>query len=208
MAHSCTRRDLLAWGSVGLVGTTVGAGVLGAPAQARPRARVTGTGLHGEVRDAGDRHGVPAALLLAMGYVNTRLEMPPAELCEFRMGDPEARGAYGVMALVRNPWEDTLGLASELTGLTVDELTTDRAANFAGGAALLARSQGAGRPSHPGAWLGAVAGQGGDGPLLRASAGVGAGDDYAEQVGAVLANGFVTRLLSGEQVSLLPVGGV
>jgi len=211
MAHTCTRRGLLGWGTAGLVGTSAVVGLLGSPAQARTRARsrawTRGAGLHHEVREAADRHGVPAELLLAMGYVNTRLEMPPAELCEFRMGDPEARGAYGVMALVRNPWEDTLGLAAELTGLSVEQLTTDRAANFAGGAAVLARSQGEARPAEPHRWLGAVAGPGGEGPALRASAGVGAGDDYAEQVGSVLANGFATRLLSGEPVSLVPSGG-
>jgi hypothetical protein len=42
------------------------------------------------------------------------------------------------MQLVRNPAQDTLGRAASLTGLSVEELKTSRAANVLGGAAVLA----------------------------------------------------------------------
>jgi hypothetical protein len=45
---------------------------------------------------------------MAMGYVNTRWEMPPPEASDYIPGDIHGRGAYGIMQLVQNPWEDTL----------------------------------------------------------------------------------------------------
>jgi hypothetical protein len=68
--------------------------------------------------------------------------MPPPEASDYEEGDPEGKGAYGIMALVRNPFTDTLGEASQLTGISTEKLKTDRRSNILGGAALLARSQG------------------------------------------------------------------
>lgn len=196
MRQGMTRRDLLRLGAAGLAGTVL----LSDAALAAATGRM-GSSLLGEVQEAARKYGVPVAVLLAMGYVNTRLAMPAPEVTAYRQGDPEGRGIYGLMALVRNPAADTVGLASEITGLSPRELISDRSANLHGGAALLAHSQGA-RPPLARDWLGAVAGSGGDGPVVHATAGVGGGDLYADQVADVLARGFSTRTSSGELVAL------
>jgi hypothetical protein len=46
---------------------------------------------------------------MAMGYVNTRWEMPQPEANAYERGDPHGWGSYGIMALVQNPYSDTLG---------------------------------------------------------------------------------------------------
>ena len=76
------------------------------------------TSLADEFDRASREYGVPRDLLLAMGYVNTRWEMSPSSASDYESGDPEGRGDYGVMALVRNPTRDTRGKASSLTGLS------------------------------------------------------------------------------------------
>jgi hypothetical protein len=106
------------------------------------------------------------------------------------------------MALVRNPEEDTLGLAARLTGIPERRLVAERWANLCGGAAVLAHSQGRRRPEHPHGWAGAVAGPGGHGPRVRACSGIGSGGRYAEEVEELLATGFTRRLRSGELVRL------
>lgn len=146
--------------------------------------------------------GVPFGVLLAMGYVNTRLETPSPDACDYREGDPEGRGAYGIMALVRNPFSDTLGKAARLIGLPAERLRTEQGANVRGGAALLADSQGPDRPTGAGGWLGAVHGGGGHGTPYSATSGLGAGELYAGQVEQALRGGFAVRTRSGERVSL------
>lgn len=157
--------------------------------------------LRAEFEAAAREFGVPVEVLLAMGYVNTRWEMPPPETNEYEPGDLHGWGAYGIMQLVRNPSADTLGEASRLTGTPEEKLKTDRAANIRGGAALLAESQGA-KPSRLGGWFGAVDGRGGTGREYRAVAGVGSGPLFAEQVAAVLARGASGQTTDGDRVSL------
>lgn len=194
-----TRRDLLRLGAAGLAG----AAFLGDAVQAAATGRTAAaSSLLREVQEAAREYGVPVPVLLAMGYVNTRLEMPSPEVSGYREGDPEGRGVYGMMALVRNPAADTVGLAARITDLSARELMFDRSANLRGGAALLVHSQGATRPVQARDWLGAVAGTGGDGPVVRATAGVGGGDLYADQVADVLARGFSIRTNSGERLAL------
>lgn len=199
MAAGINRRGLLRAGAVGVVGTSA---LAHAPVAVAESSRSPAPGLMQQVRAAAREYGVPVALLLAMGYVNTRWEMPPPEASAYRPGDPEGRGSYGVMALVRNPTADTVGLAARLTGLSDEALMADLSANLRGGAAVLAHSQGNAKPAQPARWLGGVAGAGGSGPAVRATTGVGGGDLYAEQVGDVLARGFSLRTRSGEQVAL------
>ncbi|MFN2555440.1 MAG: hypothetical protein ABR592_00975 [Nitriliruptorales bacterium] len=198
MRQTLTRRDLLRLGAAGLAGTIF----LGEPVQAAATGHLAASSLVTEIHAAARAYGVPVALLLAMGYVNTRLEMPASEVSAYREDDPEGHGIHGLMALVRNPAANTVGLAARITGLSPGELISDRSANIRGGAALLAHSQGTGRPRLARNWLGAVAGTGGEGPVIHATAGVGGGDLYAEQVADVLARGFSTRTRSGERVSL------
>src|SRR3712207_3020849 len=124
-------------------------------AQAPPEPR-TKAPLVAEFREAAEEHGIPVELLMAMGWVNTRWEMPPPEANEYERGDLHGWGSYGIMALVRNPFSDTLGEASRLTGIPEEELKADRGANIRGGAALLASSVGSERPSRFADFFGAL----------------------------------------------------
>ena len=149
--------------------------------------------LEQEFELAAEEYGVPEALLKAMGYVNTRWEMPPPGASDYEdvepgEGEPEARGNYGIMSLYQNPGRDTLGRAAGLTGLSEEELKTDRAANIRGGAALLRDIQGEDNPDSINGWYEAV------------SEGWG-GNLYANQVYETLKNG-ASEEVSGESVSL------
>ncbi len=197
------RRDFLKLSGAGLAGVallgSLGSGVT--LAQERPSPSFT---LVAEFEKAAEEYGVPAEVLMAMGYVNTRWEMPPPEANEYEKGDLHGWGSYGIMALVQNPFSDTLGEASRLTGIAEDELKTSRAANIRGGAALLASSLGAQRPSRLGGFFGAVAGRGrASGKNYQAVAGIGGGKLYAEQVFEALQRGVPEeKLKSGERLSL------
>jgi N-acetylmuramoyl-L-alanine amidase len=123
--------------------------------------------------------------------VNTLWEMPPPDASDYEEGDPEGRGAYGIMQLVRNPERDTLGRAASLTGLSVEELKTSRAANVRGGAAVLADIQGANRPADLDGWREAVA-RYGDTEL------------YAVEVYETLQTGASATIPTGEKLQLAP----
>ncbi len=159
--------------------------------------------LEAEFEEAAGEYRVPVELLLAMGYVNTRWEMPPPPANEYKSGDLHGWGSYGIMALVRNPTADTLGDASRLTRISASTLVTDRKSNILGGAALLSRSQGE-KPATLGEWFGAVDGKGGNGKLYEAVAGIGGGGLFAEQVFETLQKGASERIKSGEQITLAP----
>lgn len=150
--------------------------------------------LREEIDAAAAEYDVPEDLLLAMGYVNTRWEMPPPnasdyEESEAKEGQPEARGNYGIMSLYDNPSRDTLGRASELTGRSKEELRTERAANIRGGAALLAELQAGEKPDDINGWYDAVS-EYGDGTL------------YANQVYETLKNGASAEVSTGESIEL------
>jgi hypothetical protein len=154
-----------------------------------------------EFMEAAEEYDLPASLLLAMGHVNTRWEMPSPETSAYKPGDPHRRGAYGIMQLVQNNFENTLGEASELTGISEERLKTDRKSNILGGAALLAESQGE-KPPRLGDYFGAVAGNGGHGKSFKAVTGVGAGKLYADQVFETLKKGSSENTLDGDEVDL------
>lgn len=202
-------------------------GTLGpASAFARTQAQGPGPSLMEEFEEAAEEFGVPAGLLVAMGYVNTRWEMPAAGVSEYEEGDLHGWGGYGIMALVQNPSTDTLGEASKLTGIPEDELKTDRRSNIRGGAALLAESRKAtgkdvlqGQEARQslekagldadqlGEWVEAASGKGsfmtlGSRNGVPAAAGVGGGEVYAEQVSAVLRKGVSEKTPGGEQITL------
>jgi hypothetical protein len=196
------RRDFLKLSGVGLLSValfgSVGAGMVFAQNEHWP-----GSSLVAEFREATQDYGVPMELLMAMGYVNTRWEMPPPETNAYERGNPHGRGSYGIMALVRNPYSDTLGEASGLTGIPEEELKTNRAANIRGGAALLASSTGGYVPEDLSGFFGVVAGRGlATGQNYVAVSGVGGGELYAEQVFEVLRTGASKTITSGEMVSL------
>jgi hypothetical protein len=196
------RRGFLKLSGVGLLGVallgSVGAGTVFAQDEPRP-----GASLVAEFREAAQEYGVPMELLMAMGYVNTRWEMPPPETNAYERGNPHGRGSYGIMALVQNPYSDTLGEASRLTGIPEEELKMNRAANIRGGGALLASSAGGCVPENLSGFFGAVAGRGlATGQNYVAVSGVGGGELYAEQVFEVLRTGASKTISSGEMVSL------
>lgn len=170
------------------------AGLVGSGAGAEARQ----TSLEEEFARAAEEYGVPEELLKAMGYVNTRWEMPPPDASEYEEGGPtagapDARGNYGIMSLYENPSTDTLGRAADLTGIPEQELKTDRAANIRGGAALLADIQGQEKPADVNGWYDAVA-EGWDGSL------------YANQVYETLKSGASAEV-GGETVTLEPQPG-
>ena len=203
--HRMDRRSFLKISSAGVAGALLASSLSPVRTLAQGSER---SELMREFTEAAKEYGVPAGLLMAMGYVNTRWEMPPPELSAYEEDDPHGWGGYGMMALVQNPSTNTLGEAAELTGLSEEELKTDRAANIRGGAALLAESMGEDKPQEPGKWFGAVAGGRGFGPLGRGSeefdspSGVGGGELYAEQVFAALKEGASGKTQRGERISL------
>jgi hypothetical protein len=204
-SRSIDRSAFLKLSGAGLAGVALfgSLGSVGVLAQTSPEP-TTKASLVAEFRRAAEEHGIPVGLLMAMGWVNTRWEMPPPEANEYEKGDLHGWGSYGIMALVQNPFSDTLGETSRLTGIPEDELKTDRAANIRGGAALLASSLGAERPSRLADFFGALAGGGrAPGKNYRAVAGVGGGELYAEQVFEALERGIPEeKLKSGERLSL------
>ena len=68
---------------------------------------------------------------------------------------------------------------------------------------MLAKSQGE-TPAALGDYLGAVDGEGGNGKVFEALAGIGGGELYADQVFEALKSGASARTKSGEQISLPP----
>ncbi len=156
-----------------------------------------------ELEEAAEKYRVPKELLLAIGYVNTHWEMPPPQASDYEEGELDGKGTYGIMALVRNPSADTLGEASQLTGISTEKLKTDRRSTIFGEAALVAKSQGE-RPTALGDYLGAVDGKGGNGEVFEEIAGIGGGELYADRVFETLKNGASARTKSGEQISLPP----
>lgn len=139
------RREFLKLGGIGLAGLTLAGGSLvgasEANAQESPAAESAGP-LRREFEAAAGEYGVPVETLLAMGYVNTRWEMPDSGVNAYEEGEAPGRGTYGIMALVQNPSTDTLGEAASLSGIPEEQLKTNRASNIRGGAALLAEASG------------------------------------------------------------------
>jgi predicted transcriptional regulator len=88
---------------------------------------------------AAKQYSVPKETLLAMNYVDTRWEMPPADASNYEEGSLKGKRTFGIMALVQNPTSDTLGDAAKATSISVQTLKTDRKSNILGGAALLAK---------------------------------------------------------------------
>ena len=192
------RRDFLKLGGVGIAGAAL-LGV-GGSGNVSAQAGSPYSSLVAEFEEAAEQYNVPVKLLLAMGYVNTRWEMPPPGASAHEPGNPHGRGAYGIMQLVKNDDEDTLGEASRLTGISEEDLKTDRRSNILGGAALLAEAEGE-RPARLGDYFGAISGRG-KRRFIKAVAGLGAGQIYAEQVFDTLRSGTFKTILDGEQVSL------
>ena len=183
------RRDFLRIGGFGLAGAVLlGSGGRAVLAQSDPS-------LDAIFRAAAKEYGVPRELLKAMGYVNTGWEMPPPSTTPFEPDSPHGRGDYGIMQLTQTPSEDTLGEATDLTGLSEREIKAERQANVRGAAAVLAEMSGPDRPSDLNGWYGVVSEYGG-GPL------------YANEVYDVLNDGAIATTTKGERLELTSRPGV
>jgi hypothetical protein len=185
-AGAMKRSDFLRLGGAGLAGAVLlgTAGATGSRVLAHP-----GPSLEAEFRFAAAKYKVPKELLMAMGYVNTLWEMPPQEASDYVPGDLHGRGTYGIMQLVQTPWEDTLGRAASLTGISEERLKTERAANIRGGAAVLAGIVGEDKPSELDGWYEAVGEYGG-------------GELYAQEVFQTLKSGASVTISTGERLEL------
>jgi hypothetical protein len=182
------RREFLRLGGAGLAGAVL-LGTAGAQ-DSRVFAQAASS-LEAEFESAAREYGVPRELLMAMGYVNTMWEMPPPEVGAYREGDIHGRGGYGIMQLMKNPTQDSLGRAAQLTRLSEETLKNYRAANIRGGAALLAEIQGPEKPAGLDGWQEAVAEYGGI-------------DLYAVEVYETLQDGTSETISTGERVELAP----
>lgn len=199
-----SRRDFIKLGGLGIAGASL-IGVMGSGstmAQSEPDSN-----LSSEFDAAAGEFDVPAEVLIAMGWVNTRWEMPPPEVSAYEEGNLHGMGLYGIMALVQNPSSDTLGEAAELTGLSEDDLKTNRAANIRGGAALLAKARQT-VPEQAANGLARATQAVDGGRAFDAVAGVGGGEVYQEQVLEALKNGVSGETKRGEKIELAPQEGV
>lgn len=197
-SSAINRQEFLKLSGTGIAGVAL----LGFMGSGRALAQ-TSPLLKDEFQAAAEEYSVPVELLMAMGYVNTRWEMPPVTASDYEEGSLEGKGMFGIMALVQNPTIDTLGEAASITGVSESELRDDRASNIRGGAALLAKSQGE-KPFRLSEWFGAVDGDGGNGRTYDAVAGIGGGKLYADQVFDTLKSGAEAEISTGERVVLEP----
>lgn len=177
------RRDFIKLGGTGLAGA-----VLLGTASSRVWAQ-NGPSLNAEFETAAEEYGVPKDLLLAMGYVNTLWEMPPPSASPYEEGDLHGRGTFGIMQLEQNPSRDSLGRTASLTGLSEEEIKSERAANVRAGTALLADIQGEDKPQDINGWQETVSEYAGD-------------DLYVQEVYEVLENGASATISTGESLDL------
>ena len=162
---------------------------------------------------AADEFGVPAALLEAVSYAQTRWEG--------HAGQHNTSGGYGPMNLVDATLFtadvaqqrdgagstqsvpaslDTLGQAARLLGVDRQALRSDPTANIRGGAALLKSAQaGLGLPtgagSDAGQWYAAVAAASGSPDVASAA-------DFADAAYATLTSGAARTTTDGQALSL------
>lgn len=153
--------------------------------------------------------GVPAPVLLATGYLESRWDHHGRA--------PSTSGGYGPMHLTdvdvepadgrgdgpaRLPQQSlaTSHAAADLTGLSVRRLTADAAANICGGAALLADHQRdlglpVGTSTDPGSWYAAVA-------TYSTATDRAAAARFADEAYRILRNGQARTTNDGERVRL------
>ncbi|MBB2890249.1 N-acetylmuramoyl-L-alanine amidase [Flexivirga oryzae] len=158
MSHPLSRRNFL----VAALAVPVAAAATAAPALAVDD--------HDQFTAASKKYGVPASVLTAVSYGQTRWDD--------HEGRPSTSLGYGPMHLIDGAAAqaardaaagksaarviDTLGRAAALTGLPKETLRTDTAANIMGAAAVIADAQrslghAVGANTDPGTWYAAVA---------------------------------------------------
>lgn len=135
--------------------------------------------------------GTPAAVLVAVGYAQSRLN--------HHGGLPSAAGGYGVMHLLSHPGGGPLEQAARLLGLPPSQLIASPEANIRGAAALLAaaaRDAHGQLPADLADWYPAVAALPGGGDWVAR--------DFADQVYQLLNDGLDLTLPTGEHIHLEP----
>lgn len=185
-----TRQEFLKLSGAGIAG----AALLGVMGSGRALAQSSDQ-ISTDVNAASTEYDVPAELLLAIGYVNTRWAIPPVEAGAYEPEDIHGSGGYGPMHLSEDPQKNTLARASELTGIAQEELKTDRAANVNGAAAVLDSLAGEQNPNDLAGWYEAVKTYGD-------------GDLFAREVYRVLEEGARTQTASGQTVEIEPHPGI
>ena len=80
-------------------------------------------------QNAAEEFDVPINLLITIAYTETHFD--------WHNWAPSSDNGYGPMHLVDNPQVETLPAAAKLTGISIEDLTSNVAANIRGGAALL-----------------------------------------------------------------------
>ncbi|MFB0829529.1 N-acetylmuramoyl-L-alanine amidase [Brevibacillus laterosporus] len=143
-------------------------------------------------KEAADEYNVPITLLISIGWIESMLDDHD--------GEPNNMNGYGFMNLMSNPKRKTLEEASEITGISTDELKTSTQSNIKGGAAILAKYQeditkNKNHSKDYKDWVEAVKlYSGADSDEVRTH--------YAEDVFSLIENGFID--LSSEKLIKLP----
>lgn len=203
MTQHLSRRNFL----VAALAVPVAAAATAAPALAVDQ--------HDQFTAAASKYGVPAAVLAAISYGQTRWED--------HAGAPSTSLGFGPMHLVDGAAAqaqrdaaagkhaagviDTLGQAAALTGLPKEELRSDTAANIMGAAAVIAAAQreaghAVGTHTDPATWYVAIASTSG---FSAAASQRGFADDVISDLRA-----GASKKVSGAQLTLQPttVGSV
>jgi N-acetylmuramoyl-L-alanine amidase len=161
-----------------------------APVQDSPLARA--------FADAARESGIPEEILLAIGFVETRWQMPDAR--EAAHGDEHgARGSVGMMGVVERADDARLTRAASALGVDLEEARTDAAVHVRVAAEALrqiaAGADKGGLPSSVQGWRDALAVYGADGDEL-------AGAAYAHAVFDVIDRGAVGVASTGDTLRL------
>ncbi|MGY5008580.1 N-acetylmuramoyl-L-alanine amidase [Streptomyces sp. 900105755] len=211
-AASRRRRPVLLTAVAALA--VAGGAAVPVPALADGGTADSATTLQQEFAAAADAYHVPRQVLLAVAYEESAWDthagqhstdggFGPMHLTDVTPammagGDAGAVGRGDVAKLAAQPALHTVQAAAKLTGLSVEELRTEPAANIRGGAALLASYQEAvagSRSADPGNWYGAVARYSQAGERQGAAA-------FAGRVFAAIEKGVSRTTADGEQVRL------
>ncbi|MEV5810518.1 N-acetylmuramoyl-L-alanine amidase [Streptomyces parvulus] len=183
-------------------------------AQATQDTPATDAALEQVFAEAAETHHIPREVLMAVAYQQSAWETHQGEhstsggFGPMHLTDVSAEmiaaGAAGMAgradpgAHADSDAQHTLLAAAELTGLPVDELRDDPAANIDGGAALLASYQkqlNGGTSDDPNSWYGAVA------RYSQATERQGAAA-FADRVFATMRKGVTRTMSAGERVRL------
>jgi N-acetyl-anhydromuramyl-L-alanine amidase AmpD len=182
-----------------VAGAMAALGVLGLPAHAgaNPGTAAGPNTIAGAATAAQQRFGVPAALLVAICYLEGHLSD--------HGGAPSAAGGYGCMNLARNNHLDSLDQAASLLAVPASSIRGSQWLDIAGAAAVLRADaislSGTHRvPSTLGGWYGAIAKYSGAQHDIAVL--------YANEVYRIVRTGLTATAPTGEVVRIAPTAVV